>query len=138
MTIEQKSVSDSPFIDRLRIDDDGLREPFAGLKGMHDLAEVGQRFRSSDCLRHDHHLAAADETIRPSVIVVQEERVESGMIAAELPQRLLLDLVLHAAAAQSPDLTARRIDDHQGARLLRRRPSGFHDLAQNQFPIHFQ
>lgn len=64
--------------------------------------------------------------------------MESGMIPAELPQCLLLDLVLNATAAQSPDLTSGRIDDHHGSRLLGRRASGFDDLAQDQFSIHFQ
>ena len=57
---------------------------------------------------------------------------------AELPQGLLLDLVLDAAAAEGPDLTAAGIDDHHGPRLLGRRSPGLHDLAEHQLAILLQ
>src|SRR4051812_5840000 len=105
---------------------------------MVDGAEVGQRLGTSHRLRDDLHPAAADQAVRPTVIMVEEERMECGSIPAELPHRLLLHLILDTTAAESPHLAARRVDDHHGPRLLGRRSAGLHDLTEDQFAILLQ
>ena len=64
--------------------------------------------------------------------MVEDERMDRGGIAADLLDRLLLDLVFDAAAAERAHLAAVGIDDHHRSRLLRRRSARLHHLADDQ------
>ena len=121
-----------------RIHDDRLGEPVALLDGAPHGAEVGERLGSACGLRDDHHLAAADQTVRPGIIVVEDVRVQRRGRSVEQAQGLLLHLVLDAAAAEGPDLPAGGIDDHDRPGLLRRRAPRLHDLAEDHRPVLLQ
>ena len=89
-------------------------------------------------LGDDHHLAAADQAVGPGVVVIEDERLEHRPAGPDLPDGVLLDLVLDAAATERAGLAAARVDDHQGARLLRGRAPGLDDLAEDQLAVRFQ
>ena len=58
--------------------------------------------------------------------------MQRGGRPLELPQGLLLHLVLDAASAEGADLSAGRVDDHDRPGLLRRRAPRLDDLAEDQ------
>src|SRR5262249_9393222 len=56
----------------------------------------------------------------------------------ELPERVLLHLVLDAAPAERADLAAAGVDGHQRARLLGSGPPRLDDLAEDQLAAGFE
>ncbi len=74
--VEQDAAARRSAAGLRRVDDDRFDEPPAFLDHLVECAEILQRTGPLHRLREDHHLAAADQAIRPGVIMVEDERMD--------------------------------------------------------------
>lgn len=129
---KEEPAAERRAFDSVGIDDDRLGEALAGLQGFEQPPVVFESLGALERFNRDHHFAAANQAVGPGVIVVEDERVEPDSVLAKLPDGVLFDFVLDAAAAQRPNLPAARVDDHHRARLLRGRAARLDHLAKER------